>query len=316
MAKINRIKSTDIVRQSNKITHANSSYTVLEEKLFTMIFSKLTGRETELPPLAFSTSDVCKALGTKSEDMRPALVRLTTKPIMTGDINDLTQEWTAKMPIISVAHKSGTVELILNPLLKPFFLNVATEFTSYEAEKTYRLSSRYSIRLYKMIMQWKSKLDETPVFPLELDYQELRERFQLKDTQYKMKDNFRRKLLMPAIDDINDANLGIHVELGKPNKIGRTIFDFILNVSKTKPGTAKKVEAPKTARKLSAEEKANEEKYAFIEAHIDEYNTILSEILAQPDLDGMPEELRGNPIKKKKHQADEAYKELCRRYKK
>lgn len=316
MAKVNRIKKTDLVKQSNKITHANSSYTVLEEKLFTMIFSKLTGRETELPPLAFSTADVCKALGTKPEDMRPALVRLTTKPIMTGDINDLTQEWTAKMPIISVGHKSGIVELILNPLLKPFFLNVATEFTSYEAEKTYRLSSRYSIRLYKMIMQWKSKLDEAPVFPLELDYQELRERFQLKDTQYRTTADFRRKLLMPAIEDINDANLGIHVELGKPNKIGRTIFDFILNVSKTKSGTPKKVEAPKTAKKQTAEEKAREAKFAFIEAHIDEYNTILWEIRKQPDLDGMPEELRGNPIKMKSHQADEAYNTLTRRYQK
>lgn len=317
MGKIARPKGTDVMVQSNKVTHYRGSLTLLQEKLFTLFYSKIGKNQADFPVLTFSVTEICHALETRPEDMRPALKRMQERTLEIGDINNLNETYTSYSPITRFTHSpdTKTVTIKLNEELKPFFLGLAEEFTMIEAEKTYRLHSSYSIRIFRYICQWRSKIEDpkVKVFPVTLDYQEMREEFKLGD-KWKKTHDFKRYILKPAVEDINQADIGYHVEMGEPYKVGRNIFDFILNVSVVKPGETKKAAKAKSTRQVTAEEKERDDKSAFIDEHQEEFYKILSEIKAQPELDGMPDSIRGNPYKIEAYQFDEAYRTLCKRY--
>lgn len=318
MGKIIRPRDTDIVKQSNDVTHYRGSLTLLQEKLFTLFYSKIAKSQTEFPKLTFSVTEICHALNTRPEDMRPALKRMQERMLEIGDINDMESDWESYAPISVVRHSKDkkTVEVTLNPELKPFFLELSEQYTIIEAEKTYRLHSAYSIRIYRYICQWKSRIEDVhpEPFPLVLDYQELREEFKLGD-KWKKTADFRIKVLEPAIKDITEARIGYHVELGKPNKVGRNIFDFVLLVSLAKEEKPKKVTAAKkpTKAESTAEEKRNS-LYKYLDEHPEEYQQLVKEYRAEQYLDGMPDISGMNPAQLNAYYMERAAKALQAKY--
>lgn len=277
-----RLSGSEIVKHSNKLNRVRGEYTVLEEKLFMLVHSKLTGNEKDFAPIELLTSEVCKALGTRIEHMRRALDTLMSRKMtVEGDIDDLDNDYYVIMPITSYQHKVAqkTIRIVLNPELQKYFLDLKSEFTSIIAEHCYRLNSRYSIRIYKAIMQWWSKIAEHGTWDVELNYQEMREWFCFKPEQYKRTYDFRDKILAPAIEDINKAQIGLELDLAGVYKSGREITDYIITAKKTTPTTTKK------ARISTKKELSDEEFIAQNEARFDE---LLNLELAQPELPGMP----------------------------
>lgn len=295
MAIIARIKDSDIVKQSNKVTQANSDYSLLEEKAFTMIFSKLSQFHGEFPPLTFAYSEVCVALETDKKRLRPALRRLQTKMIEIGNFSDETKPWESYAPISKIedSPNTQTVTLILNNELKPFFLGCAEEYTIIEANKTYRLHSAYSIRIFKMVMQWRSQIEKRHTgFPVPLNYDELRERFKIGD-KYKRANDFRDKLLIPAIEDINRSNVGIFIRLASPRKVGRNIIEFVLMVEASKIAASKKASSD-TSDKKNWKGKSEAEQLDFlIETHQEEFKQLVKSYNSEQTLDGFPSDITG-----------------------
>lgn len=280
--KAKRVTGHEIIKHRNEINRVRGDYSVLEEKLFVLVYSKLTGMETELPPITLLTTEVCKALNTRHEDMRRAMKRLTVTPMEVGHIDDLDSDYEVIMPIIRFAHipKEKTITITLNPALKDYFLAVRQQFTTYIAEHCYRLSSRYSIRIYKLIMQWWSKIEEHEEWEVVLDYQELREYFRFKPEQYKRTFDFRDKILIPAIEDINQAKIGLDLEIAGTQKAGRNITDYVILARKATATTPKRVTAKSSKKELSDEE--------FIAQNAARFDELLNLELAQPELPGMP----------------------------
>lgn len=277
MAKAKRITGQEIVKHRNEINRVRGEYSVLEEKLFVLVYSKLTGLESELPPVTLLTTDVCKALGTRYEDMRRAMKRLTVTPMEVGRIDDLEGDYEVIMPIIRFVHvvKEKTITITLNPALKEYFLAVRQQFTAYIAEHCYRLSSRYSIRIYKLVMQWWSKIDSLGEWDVILDYQDLREFFLFKPTQYTATSMFKSKIILPAIADINQAKVGLDLELVGVQKAGRNITDYVIRARKATKDTPKRI-AKTTKKELSDDE--------IIQANQARYDELFAESMKQGEL--------------------------------
>ena len=71
-------------------------------------------------------------------------------------------------------------------------------FTSYEIEQVANLQSRYAMRLYECLIRFKaSKL-------LNITLDELRFRFGLLDTEYKVMSDLKKRVLDMAVKGIND----------------------------------------------------------------------------------------------------------------
>ena len=99
-----------------------------------------------------------------------------------------------------------------------------TPFTRYHIEQTHALNSRYSLRLYELVVQYL-KIGKTPIFELK----KFRFQLGLLPNEYDRMNNFKKKVLDLAVNEINEkTNISIGYE---QKKKGRVITGFIFTVN-------------------------------------------------------------------------------------
>lgn len=99
-----------------------------------------------------------------------------------------------------------------------------TPFTRYHIEQTHALNSRYSLRLYELVVQYL-KMGKTPIFELK----KFRFQMGLLPENYKEMKNFKKYVLDLAVNEINEkTNITINYE---QKKKGRVISGFIFTVN-------------------------------------------------------------------------------------
>lgn len=133
---------------------------------------------------------------------------------------------------------SGTVYLRFTQDIVPLITRLEANFTKYELEQIAQLSSGYAIRLYELLIQWRS-LGGSPVLDLAL----FRKQLGVQDHQYKTMSNFKTYVLDFALNQVNQFT-DITAEYEQIKK-GRTIegfkFKFKQKNNKEKPNTIKNV---------------------------------------------------------------------------
>ncbi|HHX0247003.1 TPA: replication initiation protein RepM [Enterococcus faecalis] len=102
-------------------------------------------------------------------------------------------------------------------------------FTSYLLEQTTQFDSVYSVRLYELLVQWRS-MKHTPTLPLDT----FRGQMGLGVNEYKAMCDFKKRVLDLAVDEINEkSDLKVSYE---QEKKGRRITGFKFKVlPKAKP---------------------------------------------------------------------------------
>ena len=106
-------------------------------------------------------------------------------------------------------------------------------FTSYLLEQTASMDSIYSVRLYELLVQWKTA-KQTPMFELE----KFRDQLGVEISEYKAMCDFKKRVLQVAINEINEKS-DIKISYEQVKK-GRSIAGFKFKVlAKDKPKDAK-----------------------------------------------------------------------------
>lgn len=96
-------------------------------------------------------------------------------------------------------------------------------FTQYYLEQTAQLKSVYSVRLYELLVQWKVA-GKTKLF----EVQTFRSQMGVEDSEYKILADFKKRVLMPSIKEINDKT-DLLVDFQQQKK-GRTVTGFKFSV--------------------------------------------------------------------------------------
>lgn len=129
--------------------------------------------------------------------------------------------------------QSGIVFLRFTQDIVPLITRLEENFTKYELEQVSRLTSSYAIRLYELLIQWRSA-GKTPVFDLSI----FRQQLGVEPHQYKTMSNFKTYVLDFALNQINDlTDITAKYE---QHKKGRTISGFSFTF-RQKKDTSKKV---------------------------------------------------------------------------
>ena len=158
-----------------------------------------------------------------------------------GEIEYFKSRWVSRVSYVAEAAK---VRLILAPDVVPLVTRLEQEFTKYDLDQVSGLSSSYSVRLYELLIQWRS-VGRTPV--LELD--EFRRHLGVPENQYIRLEAFRRRVLDISINQINE-HTDITASYGQ-QKSGRIITGFTFDIKLKKAKKAAKIEdkAPKKQKK-------------------------------------------------------------------
>ena len=108
-------------------------------------------------------------------------------------------------------------------------------FTQYLLSQTANLKSVYAVRLYELLIQWKTA-GKTPLFELSL----FRGQMGLNDDEYKIMGNFKLRVLDLAVNEINEKT-DLTVSYTQEKK-GRVIHGFKFVIKQKTPQKAVKNE--------------------------------------------------------------------------
>ena len=131
---------------------------------------------------------------------------------------------------------TGIVYLRFTHDVVPLITRLEQQFTSYDIEQISSLKSGYAIRLYELLIQWRS-VGKTPVF----DLQQFRQQLGVEEIKYSRMSDFKKYVLDFAVQQINE-HTDITVKYDQ-HKQGRIITGFTFKFKmKAQP---KKITEPK-----------------------------------------------------------------------
>ena len=134
---------------------------------------------------------------------------------------------------VSYIETAGMIELQFTDAVIPLITRLSEQYTEYDLKQVSELQSEYAIRLYELMMQWKS-VGKTNKIPLA----EFRTKLGVEPEQYKKMCNFKARVLDLAISQINDfTDVTATYE---QHKAGRAVtgFTFKFKMKKNKEKTA------------------------------------------------------------------------------
>lgn len=143
-----------------------------------------------------------------------------------GNVEHCRSRWVSEIAYIE---NEAAVRLIFAPAIVPMITLLEQQFTKYDIDQVSHLKSAYAVRLYELLIQWRS-VGHTPVF----DVAEFRRKLGVSDQDYPMIADFKKRVLHLSINQINH-HTDIHVEYAQ-HKQGRVIqgFSFCFDVRQGK----------------------------------------------------------------------------------
>lgn len=182
-----------------------------------------------------------------------------------GNIQNHRTRWVSE---IIYVEKEAIVKLIFSPAIVPLITRLEKHFTSYEIEQISKLNTGYAVRLYELLICWRST-GKTPV----IDIQEFRQKLGVLKNQYTAMCDFKKRIIDPAIKQINQ-NTDI-VATYEQHKTGRTITGFSFKFKQKPQAKKPKKFTPKQldmfAHKLSELSSFQNYYQADIGASLEEY---------------------------------------------
>ena len=144
---------------------------------------------------------------------------------------------------VSYIETAGMIELQFTDAVIPLITRLSEQYTEYDLKQVSELQSEYAIRLYELMMQWKS-VGKTNKIPLA----EFRSKLGVEPEQYKKMCNFKARVLDLAISQINDfTDVTASYE---QHKAGRTVtgFTFKFKTKKNEEKTVANIETNNSDR--------------------------------------------------------------------
>ncbi|TSB21710.1 replication initiation protein [Psychrobacter sp. YGAH215] len=144
---------------------------------------------------------------------------------------------------VSYIETAGMIELQFTDAVIPLITRLSEQYTEYDLKQVSELQSEYAIRLYELMMQWKS-VGKTNKIPLA----EFRTKLGVEPEQYKKMCNFKARVLDLAISQINDfTDVTATYE---QHKSGRAVtgFTFKFKMKKNEEKTTANIESDNSDR--------------------------------------------------------------------
>ena len=120
-------------------------------------------------------------------------------------------------------HNNEFIEVELDKAIAPSFIALAKNYSKYQVEVAFNVSSTYIMRLYQYISHWSDKAT------IEVKIDDLRRWLRI-ENKYKKSKDIRTKILEPAAKELK-AKADIYFEIEKkPLKNGRPIVGWKLRI--------------------------------------------------------------------------------------
>ena len=233
----------ELVVKDNVLINASYNLEVTEQRL--IMLAIITAREsgqgiTADSKLEIHASDYASRFGVSNEGaywaLKTAVINLFERQFSfkeadkKGNIGTVKSRWVSRIKYIDT---TATLEVTFAPDVVPLITRLEQHFTSYQLKQVTQLKSKYSIRLYELLIAWR-EIGKVP----QIELSDFREKLGIDADEYVRMSDFKVRVLEPSIKQINE-----HTDIlvtYEQHKKGRTITGFSFRFKQKQQ--AKKIE--------------------------------------------------------------------------
>jgi plasmid replication initiation protein len=212
----------ELVTKRYELINSRYKLSLLEQRIMLKVIAQISPHDTGFMKHQILISDIAK--GTNHKQIKDAADKLMTR-ILHIEYNDGSWKKIGWVNTIDYQANTGILGITLNEDLRPYLLEIKSNFKSYDIKNIMKLGSSYSIRIYEICKQ-REKIQS---FTIELD--QLLEMLQVPKSYHKFS-HFNSRVLEPARKEINNAT-DIKIEI-EPIKFGRKVSSIKFFVRKSK----------------------------------------------------------------------------------
>ena len=268
----------DLVVKDNALINASYSLSLVEQRLILLATVAIRKNVHKMDldcldrkPIRISASDYINTFhvdpSSAYKSLKDACKTLFARQFsyqenIDGRIANMTSRWVQKIGYID---NSATVVFTFADDVIPLVTELQKHFTSYEIKQTAHLTSGYAIRLYELLIAWRSA-GKTPQIKLE----DFRKKLGVDENGYPKMEVFKRRVLEPAIEQINK-----HTDIKatyEQHKEGRSIVAFSFKFKQ------KEVKPPIEHKEGSKDQNTPDLFHKMTEAQLDTFSSKLADL--------------------------------------
>ncbi|WP_157601248.1 replication initiation protein [Persicobacter sp. CCB-QB2] len=202
----------------NKLINAKEKLNTLQHRIIVLMSSKIKKGDTHFNTVYFKIRHILGRgdrdnIGSGYERVRQAAKELVHASL---EVENQNGKWAA-YSLITVASgnkKEDFITVKFSDEMKPFFLQLESNYTQYTLSNVYHFQSAYSFRVYELLRQYYPKVSK-----IAIEYQYLRDLIGLDERSYARFSNFKKRVLEVAQKEINQfSDMMIDFELERSGK--------------------------------------------------------------------------------------------------
>lgn len=209
-----------IVKKDHALVNAAYVMTLAEQRLLLLASAKAGGEKIALQGLQLQASEYAESFkvssGAAYKALKEAAEGLFERRVT---FHEGPQKKTVTRWVSHVVYADGCIEIAFAPKVQPLLCELKNKFTIYALEQVADLTSIHAVRLYELLIAWRST-GKTPVFEL----QDFRQKLGVEPGEYPRMTDFKRWVLDAAVKQIN-AHTDITAAY-EQHKKGRSITGF------------------------------------------------------------------------------------------
>lgn len=206
-----------VVRKSNSLVEARYKLTLGEQRILYLLASAISPSDDEFKKYRISIRDLADMFsipysGELIDQVMDSLERLRIRKFQPYE-DDLKAKYGKNSRAIIgwidyAEYRNGesAVDIKFNERLQPYYLKLKERFTQIPFNVIVYFKSHYAIRFYEMVKEESYKADKNGYFKRSFEYEELRYKFLVEDSEYKYFKDFRVYVIEPAVREINESS--------------------------------------------------------------------------------------------------------------
>ena len=191
--------------QSNFITSAKYEMSALEKNIVYMVMAQIRKEDTAEKIYFVSARELMQLTGIeiKYTDFQKATAKLVGR-LLQGTLSNGNFLQTTFVSSAEYIKGQGIIEITVSPKIRPFYIDLKREFTTFQLDIALNLHTVYAKRLYEIFSMYKNMKDKS----FQINLIELKERLLLIDEKtgrdkYEKFTHFKTAVLDPAEREIN-----------------------------------------------------------------------------------------------------------------
>lgn len=225
----------DIVKKDNALVTAAYTLSLAEQRLILLAVAEAAGQADALRSMSVHASEYAERFGVTRQAAYMALHEASAQLFerrfsyqqinKRGNLEQVVSRWVQSVKYVEA---EARLQLRFADDVIPLLTDLKNRFTYYALEQVSGLTSVHAVRLYELLIAWRSK-GQTPVIELG----EFRLRLGIEEGEYPRMEAFKRRVLDHALAQINE-----HTDIVatyEQYKKGRSITGFSFTFTMKSP---------------------------------------------------------------------------------